>query len=174
MRRYLRWYINPIVEQQNAYNDAVARTLRLLADAYAELAEQTTDDRPPTTDEPGAEQTKNRDLRIEDRGSRIEGDRANVRRWLRPAALPPRPARDDGQRCTAVPPSPPAAPGRTEPRTTDHGQRAIDGARPRTGPARAARALPRPGAVGRRAAAAPARAGQRALVALGQQRRSSG
>src|SRR5689334_23437504 len=32
VRRYLRWYINPIVEQQNAYNDAVARTLRLLAD----------------------------------------------------------------------------------------------------------------------------------------------
>ncbi|HEX5690859.1 MAG TPA: hypothetical protein VFX76_12690, partial [Roseiflexaceae bacterium] len=28
VRRYLRWYINPIVEQQNAYNDAVARTLR--------------------------------------------------------------------------------------------------------------------------------------------------
>ena len=25
VRRYLRWYINPIVEQQNAYNDAVAR-----------------------------------------------------------------------------------------------------------------------------------------------------
>src|SRR5437016_1409983 len=23
VRRYLRWYINPIVEQQNAYNDAV-------------------------------------------------------------------------------------------------------------------------------------------------------
>jgi hypothetical protein len=46
VRRYLRWYINPIVEQQNAYNDAVARTLRLLAEAYAELA----DHRPPTTD----------------------------------------------------------------------------------------------------------------------------
>jgi hypothetical protein len=40
VRRYLRWYINPIVEQQNAYNDTVARTLRLLADAYTELAEQ--------------------------------------------------------------------------------------------------------------------------------------
>jgi hypothetical protein len=53
VRRYLRWYINPIVEQQNAYNDAVARTLRLLAEAYAELGEQidrrpTTDDRRPT------------------------------------------------------------------------------------------------------------------------------
>ncbi len=40
VRRYLRWYINPIVEQQNAYNDAVARALRLLADAYLELGEQ--------------------------------------------------------------------------------------------------------------------------------------
>ncbi len=40
VRRGLRWYINPIVEQQNAYNDAVARALRLLADGYAELAEQ--------------------------------------------------------------------------------------------------------------------------------------
>ena len=56
VRRYLRWYINPIVEQQNAYNDAVARALRLLADAYADLGEQlasvrpTTDDRPLTAD----------------------------------------------------------------------------------------------------------------------------
>jgi len=40
VRRYLRWYINPIVEQQNAYNDAVARTLRLLAEAYGDLTEQ--------------------------------------------------------------------------------------------------------------------------------------
>src|SRR5215218_6907117 len=40
VQRYLRWYINPIVEQQNAYNDAVARALRLLAEAYAELSEQ--------------------------------------------------------------------------------------------------------------------------------------
>ena len=40
VRRYLRWYINPIVEQQNAYNDAVARALRLLADAYVDLGEQ--------------------------------------------------------------------------------------------------------------------------------------
>jgi hypothetical protein len=39
VRRLLRWYINPIVEQQNAYNDAVARALHLLSDAYAELAE---------------------------------------------------------------------------------------------------------------------------------------
>src|SRR5215204_7285167 len=53
VRRYLRWYINPIVEQQNAYNDAVARALRLLAEAYGELgeqvAQQTTDDGRRTT-----------------------------------------------------------------------------------------------------------------------------
>src|SRR5262245_8959157 len=43
VRRYLRWYINPIVEQQNAYNDTVARTLRLLSDAYMDLGEQVLD-----------------------------------------------------------------------------------------------------------------------------------
>ncbi|NWG21428.1 MAG: hypothetical protein HXY39_14045 [Chloroflexi bacterium] len=40
VRRYLRWYINPIVEQQNAFNDAAARALRLLAESYEELAGQ--------------------------------------------------------------------------------------------------------------------------------------
>src|SRR5262249_52651403 len=52
VRRYLRWYINPIVEQQNAYNDAVARTLRLLAEAYADLSEQIAENRRPTTNDP--------------------------------------------------------------------------------------------------------------------------
>lgn len=33
-RRLLRWYINPIVEQQNMYNDAVMRTIQALVDAY--------------------------------------------------------------------------------------------------------------------------------------------
>ncbi|MBU6334418.1 MAG: hypothetical protein KGS47_08440 [Chloroflexi bacterium] len=37
VRRGLAWYINPIVEQQNRYNDAVARTLRALADAYRDI-----------------------------------------------------------------------------------------------------------------------------------------
>jgi hypothetical protein len=37
VRRYLRWYINPIVEQQNAYNDASTRAIRLLIEANAEL-----------------------------------------------------------------------------------------------------------------------------------------
>ncbi|NBU64404.1 MAG: hypothetical protein EBS29_07900 [Chloroflexia bacterium] len=34
IRRGLRWYINPIVEQQNMYNDAVMRTMQALVDAY--------------------------------------------------------------------------------------------------------------------------------------------
>ncbi len=37
VRRYLRWYINPIVEQQNTYNDASARAIRLLIAQNAEL-----------------------------------------------------------------------------------------------------------------------------------------
>jgi hypothetical protein len=47
VRRLLRWYINPIVEQQNAYNDTVARTLRLFAEAYTDLRQQL-DDLTPT------------------------------------------------------------------------------------------------------------------------------
>ena len=35
-RRLLRWYINPIVEQQNAFNDATLRALRLMVDVFAE------------------------------------------------------------------------------------------------------------------------------------------
>jgi hypothetical protein len=50
VRRYLRWYINPIVDQQNAYNDAVARTLRLLAEAYGDLTEQLHDVQPAAPD----------------------------------------------------------------------------------------------------------------------------
>lgn len=37
VRRYLRWYINPIVEQQNAFNDTAARAIRLLAAENAAL-----------------------------------------------------------------------------------------------------------------------------------------
>jgi hypothetical protein len=37
VRRYLRWYINPIVEQQNAYNDVIARALHGLVAANEEL-----------------------------------------------------------------------------------------------------------------------------------------
>ncbi|MGB9724668.1 MAG: hypothetical protein ACP5OO_08410 [Chloroflexia bacterium] len=39
-RRFLRWYINPIVEQQNACNAAVERTLTLLLAANARLHEE--------------------------------------------------------------------------------------------------------------------------------------
>lgn len=39
-RRFLRWYINPIVEQQNAYNAATERTLSLLVAANARLREE--------------------------------------------------------------------------------------------------------------------------------------
>lgn len=55
VRRFLRWYINPIVEQQNAFNDVSARTLRLLVEAHAELRdqlaelEQTPPARPPAS-----------------------------------------------------------------------------------------------------------------------------
>ena len=42
IRRALRWYIAPIVEQQNAYNNAVARTLQLLVDANRQLAAEIT------------------------------------------------------------------------------------------------------------------------------------
>jgi hypothetical protein len=58
VRRYLRWYINPIVEQQNAYNDAVARTLRLLADAYLDLGEQIVENKETKSQEP---RTKNQE-----------------------------------------------------------------------------------------------------------------
>jgi hypothetical protein len=47
VRRLLRWYINPIVEQQNAFNDTTARTLRLLIEGYSELLHQR-DDTPPS------------------------------------------------------------------------------------------------------------------------------
>lgn len=40
VRRALRWYINPIVEQQNAFNAAAARSLHLLIEAHAELRDQ--------------------------------------------------------------------------------------------------------------------------------------
>ncbi len=39
-RRFLRWYINPIVEQQNAFNAATERALGLLVAANARLREE--------------------------------------------------------------------------------------------------------------------------------------
>jgi len=38
MRLMLRWYINPIVEQQNAFNDAVVRALGTIEARQLELA----------------------------------------------------------------------------------------------------------------------------------------
>ena len=40
VRRGLQWYILPIVQQQNAYNAAVARALQLLLDSQLELARE--------------------------------------------------------------------------------------------------------------------------------------
>lgn len=39
IRRGLKWYIAPIVEQQNAYNSAVARTLQLLVESHQQLGQ---------------------------------------------------------------------------------------------------------------------------------------
>ena len=38
IRRGLKWYLAPIVEQQNAYNNAVARMLQLLLESYQQLS----------------------------------------------------------------------------------------------------------------------------------------
>src|SRR5215211_4173987 len=66
VRRYLRWYINPIVEQQNAYNDAVARTLRLLADAYRDLGEQMVENKAQRTEN---KEAKNQEPRTKNQES---------------------------------------------------------------------------------------------------------
>jgi hypothetical protein len=58
VRRLLRWYINPIVEQQNAFNDTTARTLRLLIEGYSELLHQR--DAPPPAPDNG-DSSKNDD-----------------------------------------------------------------------------------------------------------------
>ncbi len=43
VRRLLRWYINPIVDQQNVYNAASARALTLLAGEYSRLRREHAD-----------------------------------------------------------------------------------------------------------------------------------
>ena len=40
VRRALQWYITPIVQQQNSYNAAAARTLQLLLESQLELARE--------------------------------------------------------------------------------------------------------------------------------------
>jgi hypothetical protein len=53
-RRLLRWYINPIVEQQNAFNDAALRAMRLMIDVFEE---QTAMLPPPPVAPPAAPRT---------------------------------------------------------------------------------------------------------------------
>jgi hypothetical protein len=43
VRRFLRWYINPIVEQQNNFNATVTRTLNLLVEGYSDILRQHAD-----------------------------------------------------------------------------------------------------------------------------------
>lgn len=67
VRRYLRWYINPIVEQQNAFNDVVARTLRLLTAAHADLHTQLAElERDPPGGAPPAPATGGSDVQASD------------------------------------------------------------------------------------------------------------
>jgi hypothetical protein len=46
LRLGLRWYINPIVEQQNAFNDAVVRALTELEVRQADIARRLESERP--------------------------------------------------------------------------------------------------------------------------------
>ncbi len=57
VRRGLRWYINPIVEQQNAFNESAAQALRLLIESHAELRARIADleRQPPPAPTGGAE-----------------------------------------------------------------------------------------------------------------------
>ncbi|MEM8531343.1 MAG: hypothetical protein AAGF95_10900 [Chloroflexota bacterium] len=79
VRRYLRWYINPIVEQQNAYNNAVAHTVQLLAEGYTDLKEQLRDlapDEDPSIQQQTAHQTT---VRSEDSTKTFESLKAEMR-----------------------------------------------------------------------------------------------
>ena len=52
IRRLLRWYINPIVEQQNAFNDATLRTLHVLLETFDEHIQQYPPANPPRPPHP--------------------------------------------------------------------------------------------------------------------------
>jgi len=54
IRRLLCWYINPIVDQQNMYNDAVMRTIQALVEAYHAQTTTTIPPTPPPTITPDA------------------------------------------------------------------------------------------------------------------------
>ncbi len=144
VRRYLRWYINPIVEQQNAYNDAVARALRLLAEAYAELdggqnqeprtknqeprAEPPDPVRPALRGGPTEPRTKNQEPRAEPpdpvRPALRGGPTEPRTKDQEPGPQPPEPVRPalcgspaDGER---------GREGENKPRPTSGGQRTTD------------------------------------------------
>lgn len=68
VRRSLQWYIHPIVEQQNAFNEVAARALTTLIEGYDAMAQQIarlphTDhdhhDAPPTTPQPSSSPSVN-------------------------------------------------------------------------------------------------------------------
>ena len=52
IRRGLQWYIQPIVQQQNSYNAAVAHALQLLLEAQLELAREVVGLRAATSADP--------------------------------------------------------------------------------------------------------------------------
>lgn len=70
-RRLLRWYINPIVEQQNAFNDATLRAMRLMIDVFAEQTAAL----PPPPQTPPMPPTSNRAITAET-AAQAQADRA--------------------------------------------------------------------------------------------------
>jgi hypothetical protein len=98
VRRYLRWYINPIVEQQNAYNDAVARALRLLAEAYGDLGHQIIETRGQGEGETG----RGGDSQTNDRRPTIDERRPMTDDGFPPT---PNPQRTVQERALAEPPA---------------------------------------------------------------------
>jgi hypothetical protein len=70
-RRLLRWYINPIVEQQNAFNDATLRAMRLMIDVFAEQTAAL----PPPPQTPPMPPTSDRAITAET-AAQVQADRA--------------------------------------------------------------------------------------------------
>lgn len=70
-RRLLRWYINPIVEQQNAFNDATLRAMRLMIDVFAEQTAAL----PAPPQSPPIPPTNNRAITVET-AAQAQADRA--------------------------------------------------------------------------------------------------
>ncbi|PDW01884.1 hypothetical protein [Candidatus Viridilinea mediisalina] len=99
VRRALRWYINPIVEQQNAFNAAAARSLHLLIEAHADLRDQLAELQrrelaPPPHAPPDPGQARPHDTATEQLQALIERQgRAEVRAALPDLGLRPWPLR---------------------------------------------------------------------------------